>query len=235
MHPRATAPDARKLPLPLHLPCSSPPPSHQAELLVIDEAAAIPLPLVKALLGPYLVFMASTVNGYEGTGRSLSLKLFAQLRKQSVAVGAGSAAAGACDIRLLQWACGTRVCGCARLLSHCSHVALPPAPPPCGSSCLSGRVAGCAGGSATGGRSLREVEMAEPIRYNPDDPIETWLSSLLCLDSYNAYRLTGGLPSPKDCELFIVDRDALFSFHQARRLPRTPRCGCGVAGGVRFG
>lgn len=35
----------------------------QAELVVIDEAAAIPLPLVKALLGPYLVFMASTVNG----------------------------------------------------------------------------------------------------------------------------------------------------------------------------
>ena len=37
----------------------------QAELLVIDEAAAIPLPLVKAMLGPYLVFLCSTVNGYE--------------------------------------------------------------------------------------------------------------------------------------------------------------------------
>jgi len=35
----------------------------QAELVVIDEAAAIPLPLVKNLLGPYLVFMASTING----------------------------------------------------------------------------------------------------------------------------------------------------------------------------
>ncbi|XP_056907070.1 RNA cytidine acetyltransferase [Takifugu flavidus] len=56
----------------------------QAELLVIDEAAAIPLPLVKKLLGPYLVFMASTINGYEGTGRSLSLKLIQQLRQQSV-------------------------------------------------------------------------------------------------------------------------------------------------------
>ena len=33
------------------------------ELLVIDEAAAIPLPLVKQLLGNYLVFMSSTVNG----------------------------------------------------------------------------------------------------------------------------------------------------------------------------
>ena len=55
----------------------------QAELLVIDEAAAIPLPLVRKLMGPHLVFMASTINGYEGTGRSLSLKLIQQLREQS--------------------------------------------------------------------------------------------------------------------------------------------------------
>lgn len=53
------------------------------ELVVIDEAAAIPLTFVQDLLGPYLVFMASTINGYEGTGRSLSLKLISQLRKQS--------------------------------------------------------------------------------------------------------------------------------------------------------
>lgn len=55
----------------------------QAELVVIDEAAAIPLPLVKKMFGPHLVFMASTINGYEGTGRSLSLKLVSQLRQQS--------------------------------------------------------------------------------------------------------------------------------------------------------
>ena len=55
---------------PSHSPLSSqyihPGDSHkleQAELVCIDEAAAIPLPLVKNLLGPYLVFMASTVNG----------------------------------------------------------------------------------------------------------------------------------------------------------------------------
>ncbi|KAI9727966.1 MAG: N-acetyltransferase 10 [Chrysothrix sp. TS-e1954] len=56
----------------------------QAELLVIDEAAAIPLPLVRNLMGPYLVFLSSTVNGYEGTGRSLSLKLISQLREQNI-------------------------------------------------------------------------------------------------------------------------------------------------------
>lgn len=55
----------------------------QAELVVIDEAAAIPLPLVRQLLGPYLVFLSSTVSGYEGTGRSLSLKLIDQLRSQT--------------------------------------------------------------------------------------------------------------------------------------------------------
>ncbi|CAJ2676937.1 unnamed protein product [Trifolium pratense] len=55
----------------------------QVELLVVDEAAAIPLPMVKSLLGPYLVFLSSTVNGYEGTGRSLSLKLVQQLQEQS--------------------------------------------------------------------------------------------------------------------------------------------------------
>lgn len=64
----------------------SPTDSHvlgQAELLIIDEAAAIPLPIVKKLMGPYLIFMSSTINGYEGTGRSLSLKLIQQLRNQS--------------------------------------------------------------------------------------------------------------------------------------------------------
>ncbi|KAL6077347.1 N-acetyltransferase 10 [Balamuthia mandrillaris] len=62
----------------------------QAELVVIDEAAAIPLPYVKQLVGPYLLFMASTVNGYEGTGRSLSLKLIKQMRDQSRSSGSTS-------------------------------------------------------------------------------------------------------------------------------------------------
>eukprot|EP00127_Corallochytrium_limacisporum_P006349 Clim_evm60s225 gene=Clim_evmTU60s225 len=64
----------------------------QAELLVIDEAAAIPLPIVKKLLGNYLVFMSSTINGYEGTGRSLSLKLLSNLRQQSATTRGASTA-----------------------------------------------------------------------------------------------------------------------------------------------
>lgn len=51
---------------------------HACDLLCIDEAAAIPLPLVRAMIEAAQdcpVFLASTVNGYEGTGRSLSLKV----------------------------------------------------------------------------------------------------------------------------------------------------------------
>ncbi|RPB01512.1 DUF699-domain-containing protein [Choiromyces venosus 120613-1] len=53
----------------------------QAELVVIDEAAAISLLLVQKVMGPYLRFMASTIMGYKGTDRSLSLKLIQQLRE----------------------------------------------------------------------------------------------------------------------------------------------------------
>lgn len=62
---------------------------------MIDEAAAIPLPHVRALLGPYLVFLASTVNGYEGTGRALSLKLIKELRDQSGTANTGTSLGGA--------------------------------------------------------------------------------------------------------------------------------------------
>ena len=61
----------------------------QADALIIDEASAIPLPIVKNLLGPYMVFLASTINGYEGTGRSLSLKLIQKLREQTRVSGYG--------------------------------------------------------------------------------------------------------------------------------------------------
>lgn len=118
-----------------------------ADLLVIDEAAAIPLPLVKSMLGPYLVFMASTINGYEGTGRSLSLKLLSQIQKENNA------------------------------------------PPP--------------------------VKLEESIRYNPGDSIEKWLTSLLCLDVQAIPHMSSGCPTPDMCELYYIDRDALFSYHRA--------------------
>jgi N-acetyltransferase 10 len=54
----------------------------QVQLLVIDEAAAIPISILKRMLGPYIVILCSTINGYEGTGRTLPLKLIQKLREQ---------------------------------------------------------------------------------------------------------------------------------------------------------
>eukprot|EP00929_Paragymnodinium_shiwhaense_P120168 TRINITY_DN92075_c0_g1_i1.p1 TRINITY_DN92075_c0_g1~~TRINITY_DN92075_c0_g1_i1.p1 ORF type:complete len:1029 (+),score=279.74 TRINITY_DN92075_c0_g1_i1:154-3240(+) len=128
----------------------------QAELLVVDEAAAIPLPVVKKLLGPYLVLLSSTVNGYEGTGRALSLKLIEDLRK--------------------------------------------------------GKSVGRAGTE----RSLREITLNEPIRYSPGDAVESWLGRLLCLDAAQVPPLVlPKLPLPSECGLYLVNRDALFSHHDA--------------------
>lgn len=134
----------------------------QAELLVIDEAAAIPLPVVKSLLGPYLVFLCSTVNGYEGTGRSLSLKLIQQLREQGAKLSSGGK------------------------------------------------------GDQGPGRTFKEVTLNEPIRYAPNDPVESWLHELLCLDAaQHLPRPPLKLPHPDACDLYYVDRDTLFSYHKA--------------------
>uniref|UniRef100_A0A1B0A084 RNA cytidine acetyltransferase n=1 Tax=Glossina pallidipes TaxID=7398 RepID=A0A1B0A084_GLOPL len=118
-----------------------------ADLLLIDEAAAIPLPLVKKMIGPYLIFLASTINGYEGTGRSLSLKLITQLQKENKA-----------------------------------------SPP---------------------------IKLEESIRYSEGDDVETWLINLLCLDATNVTFINSGCPTPDVCELYYIDRDALFSYHKA--------------------
>jgi len=68
-----------------------------AELVAIDEAAAIPLPVVRALMSQpdRLTFLSSTVNGYEGTGRALSLKLIKDLRERNGGRQAGIDAASA--------------------------------------------------------------------------------------------------------------------------------------------
>ncbi|KAJ6101919.1 RNA cytidine acetyltransferase [Penicillium sp. IBT 16267x] len=148
----------------------------QAELLVIDEAAAIPLPLVRKLMGPYLIFMASTINGYEGTGRSLSLKLIQQLREQS----RGGIKSNDTDV-------ADRSTGKSSKSSD----------------------------KNLGGRTLREITLAEPIRYAPGDSVEKWLNKVLCLDATlpKSRMNTQGCPHPSKCQLLQVNRDTLFSFH----------------------
>lgn len=144
----------------------------QAELLVIDEAAALPLPLVQKMLGPYLIFISSTIAGYEGTGRSLSMKLVADMRKHSKVGGVGTGESG-------------------------SSVAL-----------------GGGGGSASAGRALKELKLEDPIRYAPGDPVERWLNTLLCLEATSRTVALKAIPHPQKCDLYYVNRDALFSFHK---------------------
>ncbi|KAK4432860.1 RNA cytidine acetyltransferase 1 [Sesamum alatum] len=131
----------------------------QVELLVIDEAAAIPLPIVKRLIGPYLVFLSSTVNGYEGTGRSLSLKLLSHLEKTSQMQPSGA-------------------------------------------------------NDSQSGKSFQRLELKESIRYASEDPVESWLNDLLCLDATNSVPTISRFPHPSECQLYYVSRDTLFSFHK---------------------
>ncbi|KAK9313007.1 GNAT acetyltransferase 2-domain-containing protein [Lipomyces starkeyi] len=160
----------------------------QAELVVIDEAAAIPLPLVRKLIGPYLVFMASTINGYEGTGRSLSLKLIQQLREQSRTISVKKDNSSAINSSAIVDRSGKES---TRFKDSPSGI---------------------------GSRILREISLNEPIRYAPGDPVENWLNKLLCLDATLPQSISsaGGkktFPHPTECQLYYVNRDTLFSYH----------------------
>jgi N-acetyltransferase 10 len=170
------------------------------EIVAIDEAAAIPLPVVRALMHQQvdrLSFLSSTVNGYEGTGRALSLKLIKELREskggRQAELNAANAAAGAivgpkskkgvAKVHEQRWKAASEA---------------------------------AEGGGDTLTGPLREIELSMPIRYAQDDAVESWLNKLLCLDcgSSAQLKLNGGAPAPGDCELYSVDRDALFSYHK---------------------
>ena len=87
-----------------------------ADILLVDEAAAIPVPLLTSFLHKYsqCVF-ATTVHGYEGTGRGFSLRFFNELDKYN--------------------------------------------------------------------SNWLKLHMQTPIRWQENDPLESWMFSLLCLDA----------------------------------------------------
>ncbi|KAL3944803.1 MAG: hypothetical protein SGBAC_001126 [Bacillariaceae sp.] len=168
-----------------------------SEIVAIDEAAAIPLPIVRNLMHQpnRLTFLSSTINGYEGTGRSLSLKLIKELREQkggrAAELNAASAAAGNIV--------GT---GAKKGQTKVHEQRYRAAAEASEEDVLSG--------------PLREIDLSTPIRYAEGDGVEAWLNSLLCLNcgSSSQLKLNGGAPAPSDCELYSVDRDALFSYHK---------------------
>ena len=66
-------------------------------------------------------------------------------------------------------------------------------------------------------RVLKEVFLEEPIRYSFGDPVENWLNSFLCLEFVNCKNFITGCPDPRTCQLFLVDRNSLFSRHTIAR------------------
>ena len=143
-----------------------------AELVAIDEAAAIPLPIVRRLMDPSgekggkkggsgggntekrLTFLSSTINGYEGTGRALSLKLLKELREWRCGSGGAQAAArNAAD----------GVVGTGSKKSEAKVL----------EKRWAAASAAAKGGSGREGGPLRELELSHPIRYTPGDPVET--------------------------------------------------------------
>ena len=63
-------------------------------------------------------------------------------------------------------------------------------------------------------------------RYARGDPVEAWLHELLCLDaSDHIPAVPSRLPHPSECELYMVERDTLFSYHKVV----LSTCNCGSA------
>jgi tRNA(Met) cytidine acetyltransferase len=59
--------------------------THQADILLIDEAAHWPIAMLSQLLSQYpRVVLATTLHGYEGSGQGFHLKLIPQLNQQFV-------------------------------------------------------------------------------------------------------------------------------------------------------
>ncbi|KAH0826252.1 GNAT acetyltransferase 2-domain-containing protein [Lanmaoa asiatica] len=160
----------------------------QAELVIIDEAAAIPLPLVRNLLGPYLVFMASTINGYEGTGRSLSLKLIQQLREST-------RPSLTKDTATVESSVATTSASKKAIASHSN-----------------------APKTRTLREIKLETPIRYSVGDKIEKWLNSLLCLDATISSKSAVASAQGCPHPSTCELYYVSRDTLFSYHPASEM-----------------
>lgn len=128
---------------------------NRIELLIIDEAAGISSTFLEEITGPYVTFVSSTTSGYEGFGKSLTMRIIKTIKFQlsNLKFGIGNSKP----------------------------------------------------------RIFREILLDEPIRYSKNDPVEKWLYNFLCLNIEKDSILINGCPITEICQLFLVDRNALFS------------------------
>ncbi|GLB45423.1 putative RNA cytidine acetyltransferase with specificity toward both 18S rRNA and tRNAs [Lyophyllum shimeji] len=144
--------------------------------------------LVKSLISSYLVFMASIINGYEGTGCSLSLKLIQQLREST------------CH-SLTKGLVGTHAdedSTTAPSRSTSKKSITKPAPKTCALREIELH-------------TLMRYSAGDKV----EKWLNTLLClDALILPKASKY----GTPHPSGCELFYVSRDTLFSFHPASKV-----------------
>jgi tRNA(Met) cytidine acetyltransferase len=113
-----------------------------ADLVLVDEAAAIPVPLLARLLARHArIVFAGTVHGYEGSGRGFALRFRAEL-----------------GARTPQW---------------------------------------------------RGLQLATPIRYGPDDPLEAWVNQALLLDAEPAPNEVMADADPASLQIVRIEQAAL--------------------------
>lgn len=55
-----------------------------SELMIIDEAACIPIDILKKKIKGEITILSTTLNGYEGTGKTFTFKLLKQLKKKFI-------------------------------------------------------------------------------------------------------------------------------------------------------
>lgn len=109
--------------------------------------------------------MSSTVNGYEGTGRALSLKLIKELRDRKARNIASTSAVDTTE--------GSAVNASSKKRGEVKRHE---------QRWEAAAAAAAAMGNASGNSALVEIELATPIRYSQGDLVEMWLNKLLCLD-----------------------------------------------------